>query len=199
MAAADQTEPCMTLLLAGSLSTIEEHFVTPLVELEFSMRKVMTRVIFLTVVTQLVFACPLPQQSGPLTEQTVIQNQRVASAELALKKLDEIDTLVKLDNDKLAAQISTGLSVQAEISGRFQLRKPRVRFYEQYIALESWLEITDIAGNVISATAYGEISLDYSDNRLEWFPHFNQLQVSSSNFSFEQQTYAETTAELNQL
>ena len=94
MAAADQTEPRMTLLLAGSLSTIEEHFVTPLVELEFSMRKVMTRIIFLTVVTQFVFACTLPQQTGPLTEQTAIQNQRVASAELALKELDEIDTLV---------------------------------------------------------------------------------------------------------
>ena len=196
--AENQAEPRMTLLLAGPLRTMEEHLVTALEGLEFSMRKVTTRILFLVVVTQFVFACTSPQQTGPLFEHTAVQNQRVSSAELALKELDEIDTLVKLDNRKLAEQISTGLSAQAEISGRFQLRKPRVRFYKQYIALESWLEITDIAGNVISANAYGEISLDYSDNRLEWFPRFNQLQVSSSNFSFEQETYAETTAELNQ-
>ena len=163
------------------------------------MRKLMTRVLCLAAVTQFIFACASLQPTGPDVEQASIQDQRVTDAALALLELDEVDTLVRLDNHKLAEQISTGLSVQAEISGRFHLRKPKVRFSKQYIALESGLEITDISGNVISATVYGEVSLGYSENHLEWVPHFNQLQVSASNFSFEQGTYTEPTAELNQL
>ena len=168
-------------------------------EYEFSMRKLMTRVLCLAVVTQFIFACASLQPTGPVLEQASIQDQRVTDAALALLELDEVDTLVRLDNHKLAEQISTGLSLQAEISERFHLRKPKVRFSKQYIALESGLEITDITGNIISATVYGDVSLDYSENHLEWVPHFNQLQVSSSNFSFEQGTYTEPTAELNQL
>jgi len=163
------------------------------------MRKVMTRVLCLAVVMQFSFACTSLQQTGPASEQASIQNQRVASAELALLELDEIDTLLRLDNHKLAKQISTELSTQAAISERFYLRKPKVRFNRQYIALESGLEITDNAGNVISASVYGDVSLDYSGDHLEWFPRFNQLQVSSSNFSFEQGTYTEATPELNRL
>ena len=159
----------------------------------------MARVLCLVVVTQFLFACTSLQPTGSVVEQASIQDQRVTGAALALLELNEVDALVRLDNHKLAEQISTGLSVQAEISGRFHLLKPRVRFGKQYIALESGLEITDITGNVISATVYGDVSLDYSENHLEWVPHFNQLQVSSSNFSFEQGTYTEPTAELNQL
>jgi hypothetical protein len=163
------------------------------------MRKVMTHVLCLAVVTQLIFACTSVQQTGPVVEQVSIQNQRVASAELALLELDEIDTLIKLDNRKLAEQISAALSAQAAISGKFTLHKPRLRFHKQYITLESGLEITDNTGNVIAAAVYGDVSLDFSGNHLDWFPRFNKLQVSSSNFTFEQGTYAESTPELNRL
>jgi len=163
------------------------------------MRKLMTRVLCLAVVTQFIFACTSLQPTGPVVERASIQDQRVTDAALALFELDEVDTLVRLDNRKLAKQITAGLSAQARISERFHLRKPRVRFGKQYIALESGLEITDITGNIISANVYGDVSLDYSENHLAWVPHFNQLQVSSSNFSFEQGTYTEPTAELNQL
>jgi len=163
------------------------------------MRKVIARVLCLTVVTQFIFACTSLQPTGPVGEQASIQNQRVASAELALLELDEIDTLVRLNNHKLAEQISTVLSAQAEISGKFNLHKLKLRFNKQFIALESGLEITDTSGNVISASVYGDVSLDFSGNQLEWFPHFNQLHISSVNFSFEQGTYAEPTPELNQL
>ena len=163
------------------------------------MRKVLTRILCLAVVTQYIFACTLPQQTRPVIEQASIQDQRAASAEFELLELDEIDTLVRLNNRKLAEQISAGLSAQAAISGKFYLRKLKVRFKKQYIAVESELEITDTNGNVISASVYGDVSLDLSGNHLEWFPRFNQLQVSSSNFTFEQETYDEPIAELNQL
>jgi hypothetical protein len=60
------------------------------------------------------------------------------------------------------------------------------------------LEITDNTGNIISASIYGDVSLDFNGRQLEWFPHFNQLQISSSDFSFEQETYVEPIPELNQ-
>jgi len=162
------------------------------------MQKVMTRVLCLAVVTQFIFACASLQQTGPASEQASIQNQRVASAELALAELDEIDTLLRLDNHKLAQQISTVLSAQAATSEKYNLHKLKLRFNKQYIALESGLEITDDIGNIISASVYGDVTLDFSGNHLEWFPRFNQLHISSGNFSFEQGTYAEPTPELNQ-
>ena len=162
------------------------------------MQKVMTRVLCLAVVAQFLFACASPQQTGPASEQASIQNQRVASAELALAELDEIDTLLRLDNHKLAEQIFRVLSAQAATSEKYNLHKLKLRFNKQYIALESGLEITDETGNIISASIYGDVSLDFNGNHLEWFPRFNQLHISSSNFSFEQGAYAEPTSELNQ-
>ena len=167
-------------------------------EYGFRMQKVMTRVLCLAVVTQFIFACASLQPTGPASEQAAIQNQRVASAELALAELDEIDTLLRLDNHKLAEQISRVLSAQAATSEKYNLHKLKLRFNKQYISLESGLEITDVSGNVISAFVYGDVSLDFSGKHLEWFPRFNQLHISSSNFSFEQGTYAEPTWELNQ-
>jgi hypothetical protein len=188
-----------TLIFPGPFSTIGDQFVATAEGYGFSMQKVMTRALCLAVVTQIIFACTSLQQTRPVAEQASIQSQRVASAGLALLELDQIDTLIRLDNHKLAEQISTVLNAQAAISGKFNLRKLKLRFNKQYIALESALDVTDDSGNTISASVYGDVSLDYSGNHLEWFPRFNQLQVSSGNFSFEQGTYTEATPELNQL
>jgi len=159
----------------------------------------LTRILCLAVVTQWVIGCTVVQPTGPVIEKPSLQSQRVASAEHALLELDEIDTLVKLNNRRLAEQITSGLEAQVALSLTFSLRNLKVRFNKQYIALESVLEITDTTGNVISAFVYGDVSLDFSGNRLEWFPHFDQLQINSRDFSFDQGTYAEATPELNQL
>ena len=162
------------------------------------MRKMLTRNLCLAIATQFVFGCTVLQLDGPVNGEASLHRQRVASAERALLKLDEIDTLVKLDNHKLSEQISAGLEAQAAISGKFNLRRLKVRFNKQYITLESALEISDSEGNVISASVYGDVSLVFSGNHLRWLPRFNQLQISSSNFSFERGKYGEATAELNQ-
>jgi hypothetical protein len=162
------------------------------------MRHMLTRILCLAVATQFVFGCTALQPTGPVSDEAYPRGQRVASAELALRELDEIDTLVKLDNHKLAEQIASGLEAQAALSGSFYFRKLKVRFKKQFIELESVLEITDNTGNVISASIYGDVSLDFNGRQLEWFPHFNQLQISSSDFSFEQETYVEPIPELNQ-
>jgi hypothetical protein len=157
----------------------------------------LTHILYLAVITQFVFGCTVLQPTGSVNDAASPQSERVAIAELALRELDEVDTLVKLDNHMLAEQIAGGLEAQAALSGSFYFRKLKVHFNKQFIALESVLEISDNTGNVISASVYGDISLDFSGNHLEWFPRFNQLQISSSDFSFEQETYAEPIPELN--
>ena len=163
------------------------------------MLNMLTRILCLAVVTQWVFGCTVVQPAGPVIEKPSLQSQRVASAEQALQDLEEIDTLVKLNNRRLAEQIANGLEAQVALSLTFSLRNLKVRFNKQYIVLESVLEITDTGGNVISAFVYGDVSLDFSGNRLEWFPRFDHLQINSRDFSFDQETYAEATPELSQL
>jgi hypothetical protein len=160
----------------------------------------LTRLLRLAVVTQIVLGCAVVPPDGPTIGDVSLQSQQgVASAELALQELDEIDTLIKLDNRLLAEQISSALNAQAELSATFSLRNLKVRFGKQYIALDSELEISGNSGNVISASVHGNVFLDISGKHLQWFPRFDQLEISTSNFSFEQGSYAEATPELNQL
>ena len=153
------------------------------------MRKMLTRILCLAVVTQFIFACTGLQHPRPVFDQASIQSHRTASAQHALLELNEIDTLIKLDNRRLAEQIDRGLRAQAAISDSFYFRKLNVRFTKQLIALEAVLDIVDNSGNYISASAFGDVLLDFSGNHLEWFPRFNKLQISSAGFSFEQKTY----------
>jgi len=164
------------------------------------MRNMLIRLLCLAMATQFIFACTGLQLggSGPVSGEYSLQGQRIASAVHALQELDEIDTLIKLDNRKLSEQISSGLSAQAALTGKFHLGNLRVRFVRQHIALESALDITDDEGNIISTSVQGDVSLAFSGNRLEWYPHFNHIQINSSNFSFEQETHTEPGPELNQ-
>ena len=147
------------------------------------MRKMLTRILCLAVVTQFIFACTGLQHTRPVFDQASIQSHRTASAQHALLELNEIDTLIKLDNRGLAEQIDRGLRAQAAISDSFYFRKLNVRFNKQLIALEAVLDIVDNSGNYISASAFGDVLLDFSGNHLEWFPRFNKLQISSAGFS----------------
>jgi hypothetical protein len=165
----------------------------------------LTRVLCLAIATQFLFACTLLEktgflpQFGPFNDKASLQGQRAVSANNVLQELDEIDTLIKLDNRKLAEQIAGGLKAQAALTGSFYFSKLNVRFYKQYIALDSELDITDSNGNHVSATATGDILLDFSGNHLEWFPRFDHLQVNSADFIFEQMAYIEPNPALNQL
>ena len=181
----------LSLFQAGVRQTPGEH--------ECGMRKVLTRILCLAVVTQFIFACTGLQPTRPVLDQASSQSHRTASAQHALLELNEIDTLIKLDNRWLGEQIDRGLRAQAAISDSFSFRKLNVRFNKQLIALEAVLDIVDNSGNFISASASGNVLLDFSGNHLEWFPRFNKLQISSAGFSFEQETYVATDPELNQL
>ena len=161
------------------------------------MRSMLIRLIFLAVASQLIFSCGMIGPANSVANPTTLQNQRVTSAGLALLELSEIDALVKLNNRQLTRQIITGLKAQASSTGDFYFRKLKIRFDSQFIALQSTIDIADNRGNVITASVTGDILLDYSGNRLSWFPFFDRLHVNSTNFSFEGVSYAAAMPEFN--
>lgn len=163
------------------------------------MRRLLIRFVYLLVATQLVMSCASTQQTTTAVNDKNLQNERAVYAGLDLRKLAEIDSLVKLDNQHLNRQITAGLNAQALATGDFHFRKLKVKFGQQLITLQSTVEIADNTGNVITATASGDIYLDYSNNRLEWFPLFKHLQITSTDFSYADGSYAETVPELDQL
>jgi len=162
------------------------------------MSVMLTRLIFLVIAAQLLFACAMTSPTNTSdSNQTVTQKHRIASAELDLLELEEIDALIKLNNQQLRQQITSGLKAQAETTGDIYFRNLKVNFGQQFIKLQASVDIADNTGSVINASVSGDILLDYSDNRLVWYPIFDQLEISSTNFSFESGSYAETIPELN--
>ncbi len=161
------------------------------------MRRFISKVVRLAIASQLAFACAIIQPGGSVNDQALLQNQRTASGVLDLQELAEIDVLVKLDNPHLSRQIAAGLKAQASATGDFYFRKLKIQFGGQFIALQASVNIADNTGTVINASVAGDILLDYSNNRLVWFPLFSQLQIRSTEFSFENQFYEAATTELN--
>ena len=70
------------------------------------MQKVLIRLACLAITLQLMVSCTVLDQLGvPNAGLASIQNQRTANASLALHDLEEIDTLIKLNNNWLDDQI----------------------------------------------------------------------------------------------
>lgn len=126
-----------------------------------------------------------------------LQNQRAANAGLAVLALENIDTLIKLDNDWLTQHFTTVLKAQSALGGFYSFDKIKIVFNNQYINLRIIVDIKDEEGNTINATLSGDILLNYSGNGLEWRPRFNQLQINSKNFTFANSSYTEPDAELS--
>jgi hypothetical protein len=143
-------------------------------------------------------ACSMLQPSGITTDLTSIQSQRTVSAEIALQQLQDIDTLIKLDNHWLTQQIEAALVAQAVSAEKIHIRKLNLNFDRQVIALGALLDIDDDDGNVISASVSGEILLVFSGAQLEWLPRFTQLRINSTDFTFDGGSYAEPIPELTQ-
>jgi len=163
------------------------------------MPAMLTRLACLAIASQLLFGCAMTLPTSPsTTNKSSLQSQHIASAERALLELEEIDALIKLDNRRLKEQIAVGLKAQAASTGDFFFRKLKINFGRQFISLQSTVDVADNAGTVISATVNGDILLDYSDNQLVWVPVFDQLQINSTNFTFEDGSYAEAIPELNE-
>jgi hypothetical protein len=112
-----------------------------------------------------------------------------------LRELQDIDTLIKLDNRWLAKQFETVLASQATQSEIYNFRNIGFNFINQFIILEAIVDVNDDAGNTISATLSGEIVLKYRGKGLEWHPRFSHLQVTSNDFSFANVSYTQADPE----
>jgi len=138
------------------------------------------------------------RQDTPVTDDIVTPNQRAALANLQLARLESSDVLIKLDNGLLAAEITASLQQHLSQSSEFDFQNIKVKFKPQFIQLTTQLKVRDDAGNVLQAVATGEVKLEVSGDRLEWFPAYEQFKVTSSDFTFDQEIYAESVPQLDQ-
>ena len=150
----------------------------------------------LFVIAQILPACSVLTQIAPRGDSSSVQNQHIAEARLELLDLAEIDTLIKLNNDWLGDQFDRAIKTHAESTDRLSFRKLSFDFTRQYIGLEAIVDVSDDYNNVVSASVNGNILLDFSPDHLDWAPHFNQLQISSRDFTFENASYTEHVPEL---
>ena len=160
------------------------------------MQRMLIRFFCLVIATYLMAACTALQPAGVTTDVASIQNQRAANAKYALLRLQDIDTLIKLDNNWLAVQMEAVLMAQANSSEKIHFHKLKLNFDRQFIALDALLDVSDDDGNVISASVSGEILLVFSGAQLEWLPRFTQLRINSKDFAFDGGSYAEPITEL---
>lgn len=161
-------------------------------------KKMLLRLLGLSFAILFMVGCGIISSVSLVNELAPIQNQRATNARLDLLALEEIDTLIKLDNRRLAKQMDTGLKTQAAMTGQFTFRKLKLDFGKQLVSLVAVVDITDPQGHVISASVSGDILLYFSGAKLEWFPRFKQLTISSKDFTFNDGSYAESVPELTQ-
>ena len=157
----------------------------------------LTRHFCLVFAVQLMVGCTLLPMVKPIPELASIQSQRAASAEIALAEIEEIDTLIKLDNRWLSDEIENKLREHAISSGQYSFRNLNLNFARQHVSIKATLDISDAQGNVLSAMTSGEVLLDFNAGGLEWLPRFSQLNISSRDFIFNDSSYAEPVDELD--
>lgn len=164
------------------------------------MRNMLKNFFYLSLGLNLMVGCSLLQPDDQaIAELASLQNQRSANAILSMLEIEEIDTLIKLDNRWLAYQFETILKSRAALGKNFTLRKFDTSFTNQIILIKSLVDISDQYGNTISATLYGDISLKYKGNGLEWRPRFSQLHIKSEDFTFAKIDYEKADSELTQI
>lgn len=157
----------------------------------FRFRQSLAIIFSLVTCLQFMVGCSLLQTEKPVTELASLQNQRAASEHVALRELQDIDTLIKLDNDRLAKQFETVFFTHATQGGTYSFRNIKFSFNNQVIYLESIVDIADDIGNTISATLSGDIELKYRGKGLEWHPRFSRLQITSQDFTFANVSYTQ--------
>ncbi len=156
----------------------------------------LTRLFCLTIAMQFMVGCSVLLPAVPNTDLASFHNQHIASAELALQRLKETDTLIKLNNRWLSNQIKRELKIQAASFGRYNFRRLKLDFGKQGVSIEALVDIGDKQGNTISASVFGNISFGFSGTQLGWLPRFSQLNISSKKFTYEGNSYTEPSEQL---
>lgn len=161
------------------------------------MRRVLNQWLVLVITTLFLLSCSTIRQHPSVSESGASAQQQVLFASRQLEKMHTTDALVKLDNSLLATEITTQLKQHAAHSGVFDFNNIAVRFEPQFIHLLTGMSINDGNGSVVQAVAMGEVRLEISGDRIEWFPAYDSFRVTSTGFRFAENDYAEATPELN--
>lgn len=164
----------------------------------FRFRRFPATLICLITVLQLITACSVLQSQKPFHELASIQNQRSAAEGLALQNLEEIDTLIKLDNRRLAKQFEDVIQNQTTSVATHNFRNVKTSFINNFIQIEAISNIKDEDGNTITAKVWGGILLKYRGHGLEWHPRFYHIQITSKDFIFANINYTEASPTLTQ-
>jgi hypothetical protein len=165
---------------------------------QFSMHKPLKILLSLIVSMQILTACTVFQTTESLTELDSFRNQRSANALLAVLELEDIDTLIKLDNRWLARHFESVIKSQSELAEGFSIRNLEIEFNSQIIYLKTIVNVEDDLGNTITAAATGDVVLKYRGKGLEWRPLFRQLQIDAKEFDYAGNNYTEADSELVQ-
>ncbi len=109
----------------------------------------------LAVGLQLMVACSVFVPGEPLTGTAPLQNQRAAKALSDLSEMEEIDTLIRLDNQWLGNRFETALQSRAALGRTYNIRNIRTIFTNQIIGLEAVVDIYDEDRNRLDSNAVG--------------------------------------------
>ncbi len=160
------------------------------------MRRIIANIIFLAASLQFMAGCSVLQTGEPVTDLASLQNQHAVNALFALSEMENIDTLIKLDNHWLENQFESVLRAQTENDDTYIFDKIKFSFISQIIYLEAIVHIKDETGNQLAANLSGDINLQYRGSGLEWRPRFSELQINSRDFAFADGNYVEASPEL---
>lgn len=162
------------------------------------MHKPLKILLYLAVSLQVLTACTVFQTTEPLTELDSLRNQRSANALLAVLELEDVDTLIKLDNRWLASHFESVIKSQSELVEGLSIRNLDINFNSQIITLNIIVNVSDEIGNTITAATTGDVLLKYRGNGLEWRPLFRQLRIDAKDFDYAGKNYMEADSELVQ-
>ena len=167
-------------------------------QFHLSMHKLLKIFLYLIAGLQILTACSVFQKAEPLEELDSLRNQRSVNAMFAVLELEDVDTLIRLNNHRLATHFESVLKSQSELDDSFSIRTIKVSFNSQIIILDSIFNVSDEYGNTITAAATGDILLKYRGKGLEWRPRFRKLQIDATEFDYAGKRYTEADSALVQ-
>ncbi len=144
----------------------------------------------------LIQACSVFTLINPDPEAVPGQQQNIREANSDLSSLAQVDSVVKLNNRWLSAQVSDILLSEAEKSSNIHFDRLKVNFSSQLISLDADIDVSDDHGNVISTSVKGGIYLSINHPHLVWSLRLDQLVINNRDFAFEDGQYAEPLPEL---
>ena len=154
-----------------------------------------TRLLMLAIATQCLLSCSIWRPAETIEAPSASAALRLEEAWQALASVDSTDVLLKFNNQVLAADMVALLNRQSDGASNLVFEDFQVGFKQQFIQLTTHLQTYDNQGQMIKATATGEIQLRVSADGLEWYPNLDQIQAQPSDVSLADGIQVEPASE----